>query len=276
MDTPAPAFRPEPAVGRVYSTRRLVRSTDVTPDGRLRLDALARYLQNVAEDDLADSGLLTSILWLVRRCSMTISDMPRMGERISLRTFCSGNGPRWAERTTTVAGPDGPAVQATAVWAAVDPESGRPVAPGKDFMAVYGPSAQGNVVSARLSHPRAPGEVAGRAWPLRAADFDTAGHVNNAVTWAAVEDVLAGAVSPETGFAETGFAETGFPGTGFPGTGFAGTGRLPGHAEVEYHRAILPGCQPVLATGGERGEPMMWLLDGGRLLASARLSMGTA
>jgi acyl-ACP thioesterase len=246
MDTPAPAFRPEPTEGRVYSARRIVRSTDVTQDGRLRLDALARYLQNVAEDDLADSGLPNRVLWLVRRCSVTIGVMPRMGARLSLRTFCSGNGPRWAERTTTLVAADGIAVQATAVWAAVSPESGRPIAPGEDFLAVYGPSAQGNVVSARLSHPRAPGQVAGRPWPLRAADFDTAGHVNNAVTWAAVEDVLAEA------------------------------GRLPGRAEVEYHRAIMPGCQPVLATGGEPREPMMWLLDDGHLLASARLWMGTA
>jgi hypothetical protein len=51
--TPAgPAFSPYPARGPVFTTAaRVVRSTDVTPAGRLRFDALARYLQEAAEDD---------------------------------------------------------------------------------------------------------------------------------------------------------------------------------------------------------------------------------
>src|SRR5215831_9616535 len=57
MDSTQRTARTEPGTGRIYSTRRIVRSTDVTPSGRLRLDALARYLQIVAEDDVADSGL---------------------------------------------------------------------------------------------------------------------------------------------------------------------------------------------------------------------------
>jgi acyl-ACP thioesterase len=237
--TSTQSFRPDPAHGRVYTARRLVRSTDVTQDGRLRLDSLARYLQAAAEDDLADSGLLGPAVWLVRRCEVAVRAFPPMGERITLRTFCSGTGPRWAERTTTVAGAGGDLLQATAVWAAVDRASGGPVAPGEAFMRVYGESAQGKVVSARLSHPRPAENDPGRPWPLRAADFDTAGHVNNAIHWAVVEDVLADG------------------------------GPLPARAEVEYHRPMNPGCSPRLVTDGEAG--LLWLLDGRHLLASARL-----
>src|SRR6266581_3445588 len=57
MTAAGPAFSPSPARGRVFTTAaRVVRSTDVTPAGRLRFDALARYLQEAAEDDLADAG----------------------------------------------------------------------------------------------------------------------------------------------------------------------------------------------------------------------------
>jgi acyl-ACP thioesterase len=242
------SFLPEPPAGRLYVARRLVRSTDVTPSGRLRLDALARYLQIVAEDDLADSGLLAPAVWLVRRCAIEICRLPMMGERITLRTFCSGTGPRWAERTTTVTSDSGDLLQARAVWVAVSPASGRPVPPEKGFLGVYGEATQGRIVSARLSHPR-PGAVpGGRPWPLRAADFDTAGHVNNAVAWAAVEDLLA----------DEGGAEA----------------RLAGRAEVEYQRAIIPGCQPRLATASAGAELLMWLLDGDRVLVSARLTPG--
>lgn len=233
----------EPASGRVYSGRRIVRSTDVTAGGRLRLDSLARYLQTVAEEDVADSGLDSPVVWLVRRCALRIGRLPLMTERITLRTFCSGTGPRWAERTTTVTGQNGDLLQATAVWAAVSRETGRPVPLDDDFMAVYGVAAQDRRVSVRLSHSRPAGSASGRPWPLRTADFDTAGHVNNAITWAAVEDVL---------------ADSG--------------GWLPRQAEVEYPRAILPGCEPLLATDRDDTGVSMWLLDGDQPLSSARLT----
>jgi acyl-ACP thioesterase len=245
-------FRPEPTSGRVYAARRIVRSTDVASSGRLRLDALARYLQTAAEDDLADSGLAEPVVWLVRRCELRIAAFPAMGERLTVKTFCSGTGPRWAERTTTLSGADGtPLVQASAVWAAVSAADGRPVPLSAEFLSAYSESAGGRVVSARLSHPRpaaaadgnAPGSaIRPRDWPLRAVDFDTAGHVNNAVHWAVVEDELAaGAFAPSV-------------------------------AEVEYHRAILPGCRPQLVTDRREGETVLWLLAEGQLLASARLS----
>jgi acyl-ACP thioesterase len=246
-------FRPEPASGRVYAARRIVRSTDVVPSGRLRLDALARYLQSAAEDDLADSGLAEPVVWLVRRSELRIRALPVMGERLRLTTFCSGTGPRWAERTTTLSGPNGtPFAQARAVWAAVSRADARPVALSAEFLAVYAESAGGRVVSARLSHPRPARKILDgngvadgprpTAWPLRAVDFDTAGHVNNAVHWAVVEEELA-----------------------------AGNW-VPSVAEMEYHRAIVPGSTPELVAERRDGETVLWLLAAGRMLASARLS----
>ena len=115
-------------------------------------------------------------------------------------------------------------MQATAVWAAVGRADGRPVALGPEFHRLYDGAAQGRSASVRLSHPRPPATPAGGAWPLRASDFDTLGHVNNAIHWAAVEDVL------------------------------AGLDWLPDGAELEYHRPVLPGCEP-LPGGQPREEP---------------------
>ena len=169
-----PGFRADPAQGRVFTTRREVRSTDVIPEGRLRLDALARYLQAAAEDDVSDAGRDGSYVWLLRRMALAIRGYPAHRERISLRTYCSATGPRWAERTTTVSAAGGDLIQSTAIWVAVSARDGRPVPLGESFQRVYGPSAGGWQVSARLSHPGLPGSAAARPWPLRAADFDTA------------------------------------------------------------------------------------------------------
>jgi hypothetical protein len=111
---------------------------------------------------------------------------------------------------------------------------------GPGFHRLYGASTGGRLVSARLSHPGPP-QAQARQWPLRAADIDPAGHVNNSVHWAAVEDVLAGLTA------------------------------APAAAELEYHRPILPSQQPGLVTSHERDRVGVWLLDGAHRLASARL-----
>ncbi len=242
-----PGFTPDPAAGRVYATSRRVRGTDVTPDGRLRLDALARYLQDAAEDDVTDSGWREPCGWLLRRCVITIRGFPSVGEQVAVRTFCSAIGPRWAGRTTTVTGDAGDLLQASAVWAAIDPASGRPASLGPEFRRIYGPSAQGRTVSARLPLPGPPdGLPEGAPWPVRVTDFDTAGHVNNSVHWAAAEEAL------------------------------AGTGWLPARAELDYRRQVRPGARPRLAVLPEPAGLMMWLREDREVLAAARLTRAAA
>jgi acyl-ACP thioesterase len=237
------AFLAQPAAGRVFSTSRRVRSTEVTPAGRLRLDSVARYLQEAAEDDLADAGWREPQIWLVRRTAVAVRAFPRLGQQVRLRTFCSATGLRWAERTTTLSGRDGDLIQATAVWAAVSRADGQPAVLGPQFHDLYDGAAEGRTVSARLVLPRPAADLAAEPWPLRATDFDPARHVNNAIHWAAVEDML------------------------------AGRDWLPDTAELEYHRPIAAGTVPRLAVSPDRDALRLWLLDaGGQRLASARLA----
>ena len=238
---PGPAFVPRPEAGRVFTVSREIRSTDATSLGRLRLDALARYLQDVAEDDVADAGLRDPQFWLLRRATVAILSYPRLGEQVTLSTFCTATGPRWAERTTTLATSDGDVIQTVALWVAVGRADGRPAELTRSFLNIYGPSTAGRTVSARLYLPGPPAEAAARPWPVRATDFDTAGHVNNSVHWAAAEDVL------------------------------APLGWRPAGAEIEYQRPVLPGCEPVLAASHEDGQAWAWLTEGQRRLASIRL-----
>lgn len=251
--TRAPAFAPAPARGRTFVTTRTVRSTDVSPGGRLRLDAIARYLQEAAEDDITQADWAPPYGWLLRRCAVTIRSYPSRGEAVRLCTFCSGTGQRWAERTTTLTSPAGDVMQARAIWVATDRSSGEPVPLGPGFDRIYGESAHGRRVSARLSLPAPDGVSGGRDWPLRASDFDTAGHVNNTIHWAAVEEALV----TEPGRVPGQWVEPGW---------------LPSFAELEYHRPVLPGLLPRLLTSREPGRVMVWLLNGGERLASARLA----
>lgn len=171
---------------RRFTATRTVRLGDAGLDGALRLDALARFLQDIAADDAHDVGL-RSATWVVRRTTLTIEDRPRYGERIRLTTFCGGLGSRWAERRTVVEGPSS-RIEAASVWVHLDEASGRPAPLPTLFLEAYTESAAGRTVSSRLTLPGPPEDAHSRPWPLRPTDFDVLGHVNNAVSWAILED----------------------------------------------------------------------------------------
>lgn len=179
---------PRPPVGRVFETTRRVRVADADPTGRLRLDALARFVQDVGNDDVADAGLDPNIPWVIRRSEMTIDGSPRLGERVAISTWCGGTGSRWAERRVTFATASGTIDTATLV-VHLDPQ-GRPARLPDWFASTYTEAAVGRTITSRLSLPGPPPDASARPWPTRSTDLDVMGHVNNAVSWAAVEDEL--------------------------------------------------------------------------------------
>jgi acyl-ACP thioesterase len=240
-----------PVEGRRFVARRTVRLADASPAGRLRLDAVARYLQDVADDDANDAGLSRAGSWVVRRTTIQIGHPPVFREAVELVTFCSGVGGRWAERRTSVRGERGGRVEAVALWVHVDVASGRPTRLPALFDEVYGSAHGGRHVTPRLVHGEpvdsgTQGAVASD-FPLRFADFDVVGHVNNAVYWAAVEDVLARRRDL----------------------------RGPLRAEVEHRTALGRNAQATLQVREGPNGFEMWVLDGPpgqtAVSASARL-----
>jgi acyl-ACP thioesterase len=174
-------FVPVPTVGRTYLSKRYVRLGDVNPHGRMRLDALARAVQDIATADAADA--LTGVL----------------SESLSLTTFCGGTGRSWAERRTSILGDQGARIETAAIWVPIDAQ-GRPSRLPEDFLAAYGEAAGGRRVDARRHHSDLPAgdsvhpgvRASVQPWPIRYADLDTLGHVNNAAHWCAMEDRLVG------------------------------------------------------------------------------------
>jgi acyl-ACP thioesterase len=230
-----------PTTGRVYRHAATVGLADVTPAGRARLDAIARWLQDAAWADVADSGLEDDGVWIVRRLELHVAQAPRFDEPLELATFCSGAGKLWAERRTSLRGAAGGHVEAVGLWVHLDRDGTRPRPLPEGFDDVYGESAGGRRVKARLHHPPGPPDgAATRPWIFRQADLDMAAHVNNAVYWAVLEEELAGAELP---------------------AGWRG--------EIEHRGPAGPGLMTVAADGTLR-----WILAGGEVVASADATMG--
>jgi acyl-ACP thioesterase len=129
---------------------------------------------------------------------MRVERFPRFREALAVATWCSGTGSLVAERRTTVRGDQGGLVEAVALWVHLDHDGTRPRPMPEGFDDVYGPSAAGRRVRARLRHPgQAPDGAGVVPWRFRVADLDLADHVNNAVYWEALEERLAADGSAE-------------------------------------------------------------------------------
>lgn len=188
--------------GRVFSIARRPLLGDCAPSGRVRLDALARWMQDVAFADVEDAGLERAAVWVLRRHRIRVVRFPRFGEHCAVHTFCSGIGRMWAERRTTVTlapsatgtgdGLGEPLVEALALWVHLDPERRLPSPVTQAELAVYGASAGERKVVARLRHPRPQNVQEQWHWRFRRTDADIADHVNNAAYWEPLDDELLG------------------------------------------------------------------------------------
>ena len=183
----------------MFRAGRRVRLADADPTGRLRLDSCARYLQDIGNDDTADSRhrRRPPLTWVVRRAVVDVHRPPRWREWLDLATWCGGLGGRWAERRLSMVGEQGGRIEISTLWIQVSTatDGARPLT--DRFLDAYGEAAGGRKVSSRLWLGDPPVGAAAEPWPLRAVDIDLLGHVNNAAYWAAVEEQI----EPGTAFA---------------------------------------------------------------------------
>ena len=233
-----------PPVGRVFEAERRVRLADVSPGGRLRLDAAARFLQDVSADDTADAALPDAETWVVRKTVIAVEAFPRYLEPLRLATWCSGTGTHWAERRISIVGAAGGSLDAATTWVHVDAATGRPARIPPGFETVYGEASGGRRVKARLDHLDPPEPLPGGfAWPLRFSDFDALAHVNNAAYWLPAEEHLAARADLVA----------------------------PLRAEVEYRQGVVRDEAVTVVTGDvDGGFLQFWTVDG-QVRSSARV-----
>jgi acyl-ACP thioesterase len=197
--------------GRSYERAMLPGIADADGSGRCRLDAIARWLQDIAYADVVDAGFQGQGAWIVRRTRIRVEAFPRFGEALELRTFCSGIGRFSAERRTSIRG-ERAGVEAVALWICLDPKRGRPLRFPPEFTSIYEESAGGREANVRLRHPDPPAEAERSEWLFRATELDPAGHINNSHHLAPLEEELAAGPEPDAIDAEIEYRDPAMPG----------------------------------------------------------------
>ena len=220
---PVPSVLPES--GRRFSVVRKVRLGDITPKGRLRLDAVARYLQDIATDDSLDGGYDEPHSWVVRRTQMWVTSFPKYLDQVELTTWCGALGSHWAERRTQIRCNGAVSIECAALWVRVDFKTMKPVALSTELIDLLQTATGGRKISSRLEIGKNlpaldSNDATSQDWPIRFSDMDAVGHLNNAAYWEVLEEYL-GANSGQ---------------------------RAPLLATVEHHGAIDPGNKVRIVT----------------------------
>ncbi len=236
---------PRPDDVRAFTHVRRAGVGDVGPSGRLRLDSIARWVQDVAWADVEDAGLRELAVWLVRRTRIRVRQFPRLDADYALTTYVTGLGRMWAERRTDIvlSGESEAAVEVSCIWVHIDPKRQLPTPIHQIEIDTWcGPSTR--PVRARLGHPAPPEDAAARLWSFREAEMDIALHVNNAAYFTPFDEelLLAGPAVDDSAAVDV---------------------------EVEYRTPAQAGEKRLLHSG-----PMRWIADpsSGEVHASAALA----
>ena len=227
-------------MGRTYRSSRRIRLSDRDASGRLRLDAVARYLQDVASDDVDETGWgAPDHLWVLRHLRVEVVVPAVDDDRVELTTWSSGTGTLAAARRMSLEGDRGGRIELDSVWIHLGADARPARIEGFD---VYAESTDGRRISTKLELAEPPPDATRTRWPLRATDADLLGHVNNAAYWHAVEERLAPA-----------------------GLDLL----LPLRARLDHHHAVDLGDDVELAESARDGELTLGFLAGGQVKAVA-------
>jgi acyl-ACP thioesterase len=156
---------------------------------------VARYLQDVATDDVDETGWgAPEHLWVLRHLRIEVVAPLVEDDRVDLATWSSGSSALAAGRRMSLTGDRRGRVELDSVWVHLGPDA-RPARIGE--FGVYAEATAGRTASTRLDLLEPPADGTRTPWPLRATDVDLLGHVNNAAYWHAVEQLLQRAAGPD-------------------------------------------------------------------------------
>jgi acyl-ACP thioesterase len=180
---------PAPTTGRTFRVSYKIRLSDADATGRLRLDSVARFLQDAAIDDVGETGWgAPEHLWVLRAVRVDVLEPFLADEVVAIVTWGSSFSALAAGRRWSLSGDAGGSIEVDSTWIHLGPDA-RPARIGEGFDD-YAEAAQGRVTSTKLTLAPPAHDRDRRVWQLRSTDIDRMGHVNNAAYWAAVEQRL--------------------------------------------------------------------------------------
>lgn len=254
------------AGAQFYEVGYRVRTGDVDQDMRVRLDAVARYLQDVANDNLeATEFSATDPFWIVRRTIIDVIEPVTWPGTVTAQRWCGALSTRWtnmrvrltAEHETNRFNPrprPPGLIETEAFWINVN-EKGVPSRLSDEAFTMLSAMTDEHRLRWRSMNPEKAPDASQIDFPdrehvLRITDFDPFKHLNNAAYLEAVEDELVEHPDLVDG---------------------------PHRVVIEYLRPIVPGTRLILRRVREGDRLNVWLMipgTGDELVVAASVVVG--
>lgn len=180
-----------PDSGYVYQTGWRVATSDIDEHMRLRLDGVARYIQEAGAEHLADAGLAeVHPHWIVLRTVIDVIRPIELPSDITFRRWCAALSTRWCNMRVQLEGSDGGRIETEGFWLCVNKDTLTPSRLTDDCIARFGSTTDNHRLKWRpwLTEPVRDATVT--PFPLRRTDIDPLEHVNNTIYWHGVHEIL--------------------------------------------------------------------------------------
>ena len=163
-----------------------VRYSECATDNKMKLPAIINYFQDCTTDNSEQIGVGHDYLverkraWILNSWQVEINRRPQVQESIEVSTWATGFKGVFGPRDFSMKTAEGEELaRAHSLWVYIDTESGRPVKPTDEEIAVYevGDSIPMEEVSRKIKVPEGAVEV--DTFPVHKYHIDTNAHVNN-------------------------------------------------------------------------------------------------
>jgi acyl-ACP thioesterase len=182
----------QPCDGYIYRTAWPVSTGDIGDNLQLRLDGVARYIQEVGAENLLDAGEAEEHPhWLVQRTVIDVIEPIEWPNEVSFSRWCSALSTRWCTMRVDLVGAEGGRVETEGFWIAINERTLTPQRVSDTLVEKFASTAAEHRLKWRpwLSNPE---EVdVERPFALRRTDIDVFEHVTNTAYWHAIHEVIA-------------------------------------------------------------------------------------
>lgn len=181
-----------PATGYVYRTTWPVATGDLDGNLHLRLDGVARYIQEVGAENLVDAGEAEDHPhWLVQRTVIDVIEPIEFPNDVSFSRWCSALSSRWCTMRVDLVGSDGGRIETEGFWIAINSKTLTPQRVSDTLIERFASTTDIHRLKWRpwLQNPDRTDET--MPFALRRTDIDIFEHVTNTAYWHAVHEVMA-------------------------------------------------------------------------------------
>ena len=121
-------LRALPETGYVYRTSWPVTTSDIDEHLHLRLDSVARYIQEVGAENLVDTGEAEAHpYWIVNRTVIDVISPIELGSDINFSRWCSALSTRWCTMRVDLVGSEGGRIETEGFWIAINKDTLTPL-----------------------------------------------------------------------------------------------------------------------------------------------------